>query len=153
MGDAGDLLEQLTRLEAGRAADRDTGRDASFEPGRADHEELVEVAREDRQEPSPLQERHLLVGSELEHTLVELQPADLPVEEAVGRQVGCDVVLAARGAHEPTVGGPGPQLGRRRRRGGGDGDVSCGGPGARQGRGSTRGSGGIRHARHPVTQG
>jgi hypothetical protein len=48
-----------------------------------DHEELVEVAGEDRQVAHPLEQRQRLVLGQLEHPLVEPQPRQLPVEEAV----------------------------------------------------------------------
>ncbi len=52
-----------------------------LEPGDADLEELVEVRRRDRQEPEPLQERIRRVARLLEHTLVEVEPAQLAVDE------------------------------------------------------------------------
>ena len=62
---------------------------AALQPGHADHEELIQVAGEDGQEAGALQQRDGGVGSELQHPLVELQPGDLPVEEAVvGQFVG-----------------------------------------------------------------
>ena len=80
-----DLLEHLARLEPGRGAHGEAGGDPALEPGDPDHEELVEVAGEDREEAGPLEQRHARVRGELEHPLVELQPGDLAVEEAVGR--------------------------------------------------------------------
>ena len=86
VGDVRDLVEDLARLEARRRAHGDAGGDAALEPGDADHEELVEVRGEDREVAAALEERDVLVGGELEDALVELQPADLAVEEAVGGQ-------------------------------------------------------------------
>ena len=45
------------------------------------HEELVQVAREDRQEPQPLQKGRAVVKRLMEHAIVELQPLQLAVEE------------------------------------------------------------------------
>ena len=70
------------------ARDGEAGRDPPLQAGDADHEELVEVAREDRQEAHPLEQRHARVLGELEDALVERQPRQLPVEEAVGSTPG-----------------------------------------------------------------
>ena len=43
------------------------------------HEKLVQVAGEDGQKPQPLHEGHRLVRRLLQHPLVKLQPAQLPV--------------------------------------------------------------------------
>ena len=100
VGDQRDLLEHLARLEPGGRAHGDAGGDAALQAGHPHHEELVEVRGEDRQVAGPLEQRHVLVGGELEHPLVELQPGDLAVEEAVGLQHD---VLSATGA---VPGGP-----------------------------------------------
>ena len=60
------------------------GGDPALEAGHPDHEELVEVAGEDRQEADPLQQRQRRVLGQLEHPLVEAQPGQLAVEEPVG---------------------------------------------------------------------
>ena len=52
----------------------------------ADHEELVEVVREDRGEARAFDDRQVLILGKLEDALVELQPAQLTVEETVVRQ-------------------------------------------------------------------
>ncbi len=66
----------------------DAGRQPSLQPCDSHHEELVEIAREDREEPRPLEQREVLVGGELEHARVEAQPGDLAVEEpAIGQVV------------------------------------------------------------------
>ena len=106
VGDEGDLLEDLPGLQARCRAHGQPGGDPALEAGHADHEELVEVGGEDREEAGTLQQRHGLVGGELQHPLVELQPGDLAVEEAVRGQPG--LVGDAGGldnAHEPAVGG------------------------------------------------
>ena len=78
-----DLLEHLARHQAGGGADGDAGGDAPLEAGHPDHEELVEVAGEDRQELGPLEQRQLGVLGQLEHPLVEGEPGQLAVEEPV----------------------------------------------------------------------
>ena len=78
-----DLLEHLARHQAGGGADRDVGRDPALEAGHADHEELVEVAGEDRREAHPLEQRQGGVLGQLEDALVEAEPGQLAVEEAV----------------------------------------------------------------------
>ena len=76
-------------MQAGGGAHGDAGGDPALEAGHPDHEELVEVAGEDRQEPHPLEQRQVGVLGELEHPLVEAQPGQLAVEEAVvGLEVG-----------------------------------------------------------------
>ena len=85
-----DLLEHLARHQPGRRPHGQPGRDPPLEPGHADHEELVEVAGEDRQEPRALEQRQALVLGQLEHPLVEVEPRQLAVEEPV-------VVLLHRG--------------------------------------------------------
>ena len=76
------------------------GRDATLQAGHPDHEELVEVGREDRQEPHALQQRDVPVLRQLEHPLVEREPGQLAVEEpVVGQRFrGVDVLgdLGAR---------------------------------------------------------
>lgn len=154
VGDAGDLLEHLARLQPGGAAHRDAGGDAALEAGDPHHEELVEVAREDREEPGALEQRDALVGGQLQDPLVELQPADLAVEEAVDRQVGCRDVLVGAGPGEAAVGRAGAQLGRRVGRRGADRDVPGGRAGPRGAHGRPWGwGGGIRHVAHPAIGG
>jgi hypothetical protein len=81
-----DELEDLPGLQPARARDRDPRGDPPLQTGHPDHEELVEVAGEDRGEPDPLEQRHVLVLGELEDPLVEPEPGQLPVEEPVRRQ-------------------------------------------------------------------
>ena len=69
------------RPDAARTAT--PGRDPALEAGHPDHEELVEVAGEDRQEAGPLEQRQVAVLGQLEHPLVEAQPGQLAVEEPV----------------------------------------------------------------------
>src|SRR5690606_8460594 len=79
------------------------------------HEELVEVGREDRQEPHALQQRDRGVLGELEHALVEGEPGQLAVEEPVRRQRGVRRAVVGRVARRAVAG---PAVGGR---GGGDG--------------------------------
>ena len=67
--------------------------DAALEAGDAHHKELVEVAREDREEVGPLEQGERGVFGELEDTLVEREPAQFAVEVAV---VGQRSVVDAR---------------------------------------------------------
>ena len=84
-GDAGQLL---ARGEPVRAAHLQAGLVAALQPGDADHVELVQVAREDRQELGPLQQRLAGVLGQREHAGVEVQPRQLAVEVAVVGQAG-----------------------------------------------------------------
>ena len=78
-----DRIEGLARHHAGGRAYGDAGGDPTFEARHPDHEELVEVAGEDRQEPGTLQQRQGLVLGQLENALVEPQPRELAVHEPV----------------------------------------------------------------------
>jgi len=78
-----DALEDLARHRAAGRAYGDPRRDAPLEAGDAHHEELVEVAREDGEELGALEEREVRVLGQLEHALVEREPRQLAVEEAV----------------------------------------------------------------------
>lgn len=99
-----DHLQHLAGLEAGGGAGGHAGGDTALQTGHPDHEELVQVAGEDREEVGPLQQGCARVLGEFEHALVERQPAALPVEETslwqlgpvvrrllVGVEVGVDV--------------------------------------------------------------
>ncbi|OEI67462.1 hypothetical protein Cus16_2897 [Curtobacterium sp. ER1/6] len=81
-----DVPQDVARGAAHVRRHRDAGVDAALQPGHPDHEELVEVRREDRQEVRALEERLRAVLTELEHALVEAQPAQLAVEVAVRGQ-------------------------------------------------------------------
>ena len=54
-----DPLEHLARHQPGGGPHGDVGRDPALEAGHADHEELVEVAGEDRREAHPLEQRQV----------------------------------------------------------------------------------------------
>ena len=64
--------------------DREARGHPAHQPGDPDHEELVQVGGEDGEEAHPLKQRDLIVFRELEDALVELDPALLPVQVAVG---------------------------------------------------------------------
>ncbi|GAA3505922.1 hypothetical protein GCM10019016_130360 [Streptomyces prasinosporus] len=83
-----DHLQHLARLEAGGGAGGHAGGYAPLEAGHPDHEELVQVAGEDREEVRPLQQRGLGILGQFEHPLVERQPTALAVEETALRQRG-----------------------------------------------------------------
>ncbi len=68
------------RAAVGRRA-IDPGDDLILERRDAHLEELVEVRRRDRAELGSLEQRDPGLGGELEHALVELQPAQFPVDE------------------------------------------------------------------------
>ena len=72
----------LGRPAVGRTGDA-AGLELLTQAGDADLEELVEVAREDRQELDPLEQRIPRVARLVEHPGVELQPRELAVEVGV----------------------------------------------------------------------
>ena len=78
-----DRLQHVARHHPGRRPHGHAGRDPALEAGDADHEELVEVAGEERHRPDPLEQRQALVLGHLEQPQVEAQPRQLAVEEAV----------------------------------------------------------------------
>ncbi len=83
-GDVGEHLLGRAAHVRGHGEARD---DATLEPGDAHHEELVEVAREDREEVRALEHRQRGILGELEHALVEREPAQFAVEVAVVGQL------------------------------------------------------------------
>lgn len=91
-----DLVEHLAGLQTGGRAGGDAGRDAALEAGHADHEELVEVARENREEVSPFEEWGGRVLGEFEDALVEGEPAAFAVEEAAAGELAVGAVLVVR---------------------------------------------------------
>ena len=73
----------LTRHHSADRWHRDTRSDAAFQAGDADHIELVQVGREDREELRPLQQRHpLVVRGQIKDPLVEGEPGQFSVQEA-----------------------------------------------------------------------
>ena len=81
-----DRAQLLARAQAAGSGDGDAGVDAALEAGHADHEELIEVRCEDRGEIRALEDGLVLVLGEFQHALVEFHPAQLAVEETIGRQ-------------------------------------------------------------------
>jgi len=74
------VLQDLPgQLQPG-ALDREARHHPAQQPGHPDHEELVQVGREDGEEPHAFQQRNRFVFGELEHALVEPEPAFLPVQ-------------------------------------------------------------------------
>ena len=65
------------------ALDREARHHPAHQPGHPDHEELVQVGREDGEEAHPLEQRDRFVLGQLEHALVESEPALLPVQVAL----------------------------------------------------------------------
>ncbi len=82
------IVEHLPGQPDAGPLNRETCHHPAHQPGHPDHEKLVQVGREDGQEPHPLQQRDRLIFRELEHPLVEPEPAFLPVQVALGRKAG-----------------------------------------------------------------
>ncbi len=76
----GDLDELLVRGEAVRGQLADFTRELLLEARHADHEELVEVRRDDGVELEPLEERDALVLGLGQDARVELDPGELAVQ-------------------------------------------------------------------------
>ncbi len=80
-----DALVDERELLVGRqpvdGAGGDAGVALAVQAADALHEEFVEVVREDGQEPDAFQKRNAIVLGQLEHTLVEVEPTQLAVEE------------------------------------------------------------------------
>ena len=77
--------DRLERLPGGESVDGALGHVRLGEleqAGDPDHEELVEVPREDRRELDPLEQRQPVVLRELEDARVELDPGELAVEQS-----------------------------------------------------------------------
>jgi hypothetical protein len=77
--------------------------------GIADHLELIEIARRDRQEAEAFEQRVVRIGRLFEHAPIEFQPGKLPVQEPVQATPSfVSPSLAAPSAMEiPSVSGPG----------------------------------------------
>ena len=76
------VLQHLAGQPDAGALDREASHHPAHQAGHPDHEELVQVVREDGQEPHPLEQRDGFVLGELEHALVEPEPALLAVQVA-----------------------------------------------------------------------
>ena len=83
----GDVGEHLLRRAADVRRNGEPRDDAALQPRDAHHEELVEIAREDRQEVGALEHRERGILGELEHALVEREPAQFAVEVPVVGQL------------------------------------------------------------------
>ncbi len=79
-----DRLEHIGGRPAHVRGHGESRDDAAFQPRHAHHEEFVEVAREDGEKVRPLEQRQGVVLGEFEHSGVEREPAQFPVEVAVG---------------------------------------------------------------------
>ena len=81
LGDAGELLG---RRQAVGALGGDAGAHLALEAGDADHEEFVEVVGRDREEAHPFEQRMGDVLGLFQHAAVEMEPGQLPIDEALG---------------------------------------------------------------------
>ena len=81
---APDGFEHLARRQSAGRAHGDPGGDSALKAGHTHHEELVEVAREDRDELRAIEHGQVGILRELQDAIVESQPGELPIEEAVG---------------------------------------------------------------------
>ena len=84
----GDPVQPLAGRVTAGARCRHAGGDPAAQRSDPHHEELVQVAGEDRGEPDPLEQRDVGVAGELEDPAVEVQPAGRPVQEPVRGQPG-----------------------------------------------------------------
>ena len=85
---ARDVAQHVERCAADVRRHGEAGDDATLQTRDPHHEELVEVRREDREEVRPFQHRDAGILGELEHALVEREPAELTVEVAFRREFG-----------------------------------------------------------------
>ncbi len=97
LGDAlVDAVEHLLAREPVRSRGQAAGLERVLHRRHAHHEELVQVAREDREELAALQQRHARVARQRQDARVEVEPRELAVdverrvaELASGRCLGC----------------------------------------------------------------
>ena len=80
-----DGRELFGRGHAVLARGGDAGLDLAVQAGDPHHVELVEVGSGDGEEAHPLQQGHARIPRFLEHPLVEREPGELAVDEALGR--------------------------------------------------------------------
>ena len=76
-----DQLGQRPQAVGGRVLRLEVFVKLGLEPGDADLEKLVEVRCADRQKPQPVEQRVGRVAGLFEHALVEIQPAQLAIDE------------------------------------------------------------------------
>jgi len=81
-----DIGEGVLRGGSDVRGHRESGDDAALESRNPDHEELIQIAREDREEVGALQRGKARVLGQLKHALIEREPAQLAVEKAVSGQ-------------------------------------------------------------------
>ena len=85
-----DRRQRTARRQPVGRADDDAGGLLLGQAGDADHEELVQVRREEAAHLQPLEERQTLVGGEVEQARVVLERRELAVQQAPGRLPGSD---------------------------------------------------------------
>ena len=83
-----DSFQDFSRRETAGGSYGDAGCDPPFESGHPNHEELIQVAGEDRQELGAFQQREFRVLAEFENPLVEGEPGEFSIEEAVVGKIG-----------------------------------------------------------------
>ena len=76
-----DLEQRLLRRAAVGRTDRHACDHLVEQARDANHEELVEVVREDAAELDPFEQRLVGVGGQLEHPLVEVEPRELAIQQ------------------------------------------------------------------------
>ena len=105
----GHPVEHLVARElVGRRRDA-PGLEGVLHGGHADHEELVEVAREDGEELAALQQRDAGVGRQGQHARVEVEPRELAVDVERGiREVGGGGGVVRRAHRTPILDPRGP---------------------------------------------
>ena len=84
--------------EAGRAHPCCAGNskacgETTFETRHPHHKELVQVRRENREKPGTLKQRRRVVFRKLKHALVEREPTEFAIKEAILRQTLRGVVI------------------------------------------------------------
>ena len=82
-GDLGNGMELLVRDLSVAAPDGNAAGRRFLPAGDADHEEFVEIAVGDRQEPHPLEERVSRVACLFEDALVKGEPGQLAIEKSL----------------------------------------------------------------------
>ena len=112
-----DVAQHVERCATDIRRHGESGDDAALQAGDPHHEELVEVRGEDREEVRSLEHRDAWILGELEHALVEGEPAQLAVEIAFGGQLrraldveGLEVVVEVAGGAVFVEGGVGHPL-------------------------------------------
>ena len=85
---AADGRELFVGSHARSVAPPHLGRPPLHKPRHAHQKELIEVRSDDRQKLQPLQKRQVRIEPFLQHAMVELQPAQLAVDEQIRRFQG-----------------------------------------------------------------